>query len=56
MRSVEKRGYVGKALSRLYLLSDAYPIIRTCLKSGIGSVPGCSGCSIRPRVTEYTIK
>ena len=56
MRSVEKRGYVGKALSRLYLLSDAYPIIRTCLKSGIGNVPGCSGCSIRPRVNEYTIK
>lgn len=48
MMGKQRVGLVGRAMSSLCLSSDFLEVTRRLLRRGDGSVPGCSGCPVKP--------
>ena len=55
MAKIHRMIKIGNAEVTLYKLSEGYPIIAKCLREGVDGIPPCSGCSIRPRVCQWTV-
>ena len=55
MRDVEHTTDVGGSTWRFYRLQDAIEPIGRHLREGLGELPPCPGCPIRPRMTVATV-
>lgn len=54
--AIHTQQQIGEAVCTLYPLKEGYKIIAKGLHKGIGDIPGCQHCPIRPRVSPYTLK
>lgn len=54
-RGLERRAVAGRSEIVLFRLADCFAVVAEMLTDGADGYPPCSGCPIRPRVTEYTV-
>jgi aminoglycoside N3'-acetyltransferase len=53
-QKLQKKGYIGKSLVTYFRLLDLLKVILDMLDNGYAGYPPCSGCSIRPSITDAT--
>lgn len=54
-QGLERRTTIGRSLVRCFRLMDSFPIIARYLREGLGELPRCQDCPIRPQRTVRTV-
>ncbi len=55
LQGLERKTMIGDSVITLYRLQDCYGVIERILSEGEAGYPPCSGCSIRPRTSPFTV-